>query len=195
LSIGDRVRAKRKAAGLSQEGLARRSGVSLNIVHRLERGVVTDPHSSTLVALATGLCVELADLIETPTPAGKASAPTGTERETLKEVLIRLSSPTQYLGDADLGGRVLEVNDEEARAIYRAAIKEADLLATELESWLVGVHPESPDWVHTMKLWSTAGQRLYALRFALLAKGGAEAVPVELTQATNTLESALGGMR
>ena len=75
MSIGDKVRATRKAAGISQEEVARRAGVSLNVINRLERGVILDPHYSTLRGIARALGVPVEDLVREPAPAGKAEAP------------------------------------------------------------------------------------------------------------------------
>ncbi len=79
MSIGDKVRATRKAAGISQEEVARRAGVSLNVINRLERGVILDPHYSTLRGIASALGVPVEDLVREPaalaTTPGKAEAP------------------------------------------------------------------------------------------------------------------------
>ncbi len=75
MSIGDKVRATRKAAGISQEEVARRAGVSLNVINRLERGVILDPHYSTLRGIASALEVPVEDLVREPALAGKAEAP------------------------------------------------------------------------------------------------------------------------
>ena len=66
MSIGDKVRATRKAAGISQEEVARRAGVSLNVINRLERDVILDPHYSTLRGIASALGVPVADLVREP---------------------------------------------------------------------------------------------------------------------------------
>jgi transcriptional regulator with XRE-family HTH domain len=63
VTIGDKVRATRKAAGISQEEVARRAGVSLNVINRLERGVITDPHYSTLRGLARALNMPVEELV------------------------------------------------------------------------------------------------------------------------------------
>jgi transcriptional regulator with XRE-family HTH domain len=63
VSIGDKVRATRKAAGISQEEVARRAGVSLNVINRLERSVILDPHYSTLRGIARALGVPVEDLV------------------------------------------------------------------------------------------------------------------------------------
>ena len=75
MSIGDKVRATRKAAAISQEEVARRAGVSLNVINRLERGVILDPHYSTLRGIASALGVPVEDLVREPALAGKAEAP------------------------------------------------------------------------------------------------------------------------
>jgi transcriptional regulator with XRE-family HTH domain len=75
VSIGDKVRATRKAAGISQEEVARRAGVSLNVINRLERGVILDPHYSTLRGIASALEVPVEDLVREPALARKAEAP------------------------------------------------------------------------------------------------------------------------
>jgi transcriptional regulator with XRE-family HTH domain len=75
VSIGDKVRATRKAAGISQEEVARRAGVSLNVINRLERGVILDPHYSTLRGIASALGVPVEDLVREPALAGNAEAP------------------------------------------------------------------------------------------------------------------------
>lgn len=75
MSIGDKVRATRKAAGISQEEVARRAGVSLNVINRLERGVILDPHYSTLRGIASALGVPVEDLVREHALAGEAEAP------------------------------------------------------------------------------------------------------------------------
>ena len=71
MSIGDKVRATRKAAGISQEEVARRAGVSLNVINRLERGVILDPHYSTLRGIAHALGMPVEQLVA----EGEARAP------------------------------------------------------------------------------------------------------------------------
>jgi len=75
VSIGDKVRATRKAAGISQEEVARRAGVSLNVINRLERDVILDPHYSTLRGIASALGIPVEDLVREPALAGNAEAP------------------------------------------------------------------------------------------------------------------------
>lgn len=71
-NIGERVRAKRQALDLTQEALARRAEVSLNLINRVERGETRDPHISTLSSIAEALGVSVAELLaEEPVLAGK----------------------------------------------------------------------------------------------------------------------------
>src|SRR4051812_38154981 len=77
-NLGERVRAVRKARDLSQEALAREAGVSLNLVNKLERGVVTDPHYSTLSGIARALGVPVQELVREPAvPLAEAPGETG----------------------------------------------------------------------------------------------------------------------
>ena len=70
MDIGARVRNKRKDLGLSQEALAREAGVSLNLINKIERSVITDPHFSTLIGIAEGLDMPVEELV-----GGKVLAP------------------------------------------------------------------------------------------------------------------------
>src|SRR5215212_1428662 len=63
MDLGPRVRERRSALGISQEQLARRADVSLNAVHKLEMGKITDPHFSTLSAIAAGLQTTVAVVV------------------------------------------------------------------------------------------------------------------------------------
>jgi transcriptional regulator with XRE-family HTH domain len=67
VTIGERVRAKRRSLDLTQEELARRSNLSLNLVNRVERGQIQDPHISTLRALAKGLSMPVEMLVKETT--------------------------------------------------------------------------------------------------------------------------------
>jgi len=57
------LRRLREARGLSQEATAQAAGVSLNTYSRIERGHTT-PSWATVVAIADGLGVTLAELAE-----------------------------------------------------------------------------------------------------------------------------------
>jgi transcriptional regulator with XRE-family HTH domain len=74
VDIGRRIRDRRKALNLSQEALARRAGVSLNLINRVERGETRDPHYSTLASIAGALEVPIGELLE-ERQAPKVQAP------------------------------------------------------------------------------------------------------------------------
>jgi transcriptional regulator with XRE-family HTH domain len=66
MDIGTRLRSARKAKSLSQERLARQADVSLNVVSRLERGEIEDPHISTLIGLSQALGIPVEELLGKP---------------------------------------------------------------------------------------------------------------------------------
>lgn len=61
-SLGGRIRARRLALGLTQEDLARRAGVPLVTVNRIENGHQR-PRRQTLLKLARALGAEPAELL------------------------------------------------------------------------------------------------------------------------------------
>jgi transcriptional regulator with XRE-family HTH domain len=63
MAIGSRIRERRARLGLSQEEVARRADISLNAMGKLETGFTTDPHYSTLSAVAHALGVSVAELV------------------------------------------------------------------------------------------------------------------------------------
>jgi transcriptional regulator with XRE-family HTH domain len=78
VNIGDRIRIARKAAGLSQEEVARRAGLSLKGMGEIERGDIEDPHISSLAKIARALGVPVEALFkeeEEPALVGKDEAP------------------------------------------------------------------------------------------------------------------------
>ena len=102
MDIGNRIRQRRKAKGLSQERLAREAGVTLSLISKIENGRIHDLHYSTLSGCAAALDMSVAQLIGEE-PASKESA--------ADEALQRLKdyiSPrgrTRYLfGDPGRGG-------------------------------------------------------------------------------------------
>jgi transcriptional regulator with XRE-family HTH domain len=62
LYIGDRLRDLRKRALMSQRELAKRSGVGVTTIVRIERNQV-EPHGSTIRKLAEALDVEPQELV------------------------------------------------------------------------------------------------------------------------------------
>lgn len=62
--LGEQVKSRRKALGLSQEEFAEKSGVSMALVSEIERGVA-NPTLSTLEKISQHLDVQAAQLIDT----------------------------------------------------------------------------------------------------------------------------------
>jgi transcriptional regulator with XRE-family HTH domain len=60
--IGARLQALRRAAGLSQQALAMRAGISMSVVFQIEQGKKKDPRLSTVAALAEGLGIPIGEL-------------------------------------------------------------------------------------------------------------------------------------
>ncbi|MFZ1382052.1 MAG: helix-turn-helix transcriptional regulator [Scrofimicrobium sp.] len=71
LALGEQIRARRRAASLSQEELAYRAGITKNQVQLIEAGRQSgrdtgrpsNPRMSTVAGLADGLGVRVSDLL------------------------------------------------------------------------------------------------------------------------------------
>lgn len=72
--LGDRIARLRRIAGLSQEQVADRAGVSVDVIRKLEQGRKKSARLPTLHAIANGLGVELTALLGDP-PAVAAAGP------------------------------------------------------------------------------------------------------------------------
>jgi transcriptional regulator with XRE-family HTH domain len=62
--IRARLKQLRHAAGISQQELASRAGLSVSVVCQIEQGRRTDPRISTLKAVADALGVSVAVLVQ-----------------------------------------------------------------------------------------------------------------------------------
>jgi len=65
INIAETVRRLRRVQGLTQVGLAERSGLCQSWISRLERRA-ENPSIETLQRLATGLRIEVRDLLDSP---------------------------------------------------------------------------------------------------------------------------------
>ena len=87
-SVGTVLRQARRSAGLTQEELAARAGLSVRAIGDLERGRTARPHgrSVTLLAQALGLdepaCSQLAELMRQQLSHDTAAAPRPDTSET-----------------------------------------------------------------------------------------------------------------
>jgi transcriptional regulator with XRE-family HTH domain len=77
VDIGERIRSLRTARGLSQEEVARRTGIGLKSYGDLERRRTRDPHYSTLRGVARALNVRVEELLEEPVPLDEAPREAG----------------------------------------------------------------------------------------------------------------------
>jgi len=83
LTFGERLALIRKRHKLTQRQLAERIGCQQSDIHRLESGLVSDPHMSRLVALAQALQVStdwLSGLRDTTDEADTAPPPQPTRQ-------------------------------------------------------------------------------------------------------------------
>jgi transcriptional regulator with XRE-family HTH domain len=114
--LGPRMRERRTALGLSQEAVARKAGLSLNLVNKLENGVVTDPHYSTLVGLAGALGVAVGELVREPVPLAGASEtgrPPLIERKAVQDWLRQVGASFALMAREDFEELVVETLDSE----------------------------------------------------------------------------------
>src|SRR5947209_20405692 len=79
-SFGGVLRRYRVAAGLTQEELAERAGLSAHGISDLERGARSRPYPATVHHLAEALALTAAERAELQAAAGRAGAPGPIER-------------------------------------------------------------------------------------------------------------------
>ena len=155
MNIGNQIRAARRAAGHSQEEVARRAGLSLKGMGDIERGDIEDPHFSSLVKIAHALDVPVESLIkeEEPALAGKAEASREAglqeaSRRNSARVVASLHDHAQIfraLADRLTSG-LEQVRPEELPALVFESVWVANgaskMMAENVEPWLEGASPE-----------------------------------------------------
>ncbi len=62
--LKEKLRTERRRAALTQEGLAKKAGVGIATIARIEGGEIVEPRVSTLRKLAKALGIEPRDLLE-----------------------------------------------------------------------------------------------------------------------------------
>jgi len=116
VDIGERIRIARKRAGLSQEEVARRAGMSLKGMAYIERGRIEDPHYSSLAGIAEALGVSVGELVgEEQAAVPKDKAPTEMGQEEERRVL----SLGELLEEAGAATRWFVMPHEEWLAAFR----------------------------------------------------------------------------
>jgi transcriptional regulator with XRE-family HTH domain len=93
VNIGDRIRITRKTAGLSQEEVARRAGLSLKGMGEIERGDIEDPHISSLAKIARALGVPVEALIKEEEEPAVPLAEDSREAGRLEKERLEADSP------------------------------------------------------------------------------------------------------
>jgi transcriptional regulator with XRE-family HTH domain len=146
MTIGQRVRERRVAHGLSQENLAHAAGLSWGAIQRLEAGKIVDPHYSTLEGIAHTLGTTVAELVgeKEPVPLDKALDQGPSEAGSTWRGVQRILSMGVPMGRgpnvtqqmlAELG---IDATDDEVtrRRIYTGlAAERAGLLESTAELW------------------------------------------------------------
>jgi transcriptional regulator with XRE-family HTH domain len=127
--VADRIRRERKKLGLTQEELARRAGLTLNGYADIERGVVQDPHFSSLASIAGALGIPLARLLEEePAPLGEAAGGGG-------------PSAAQMAAQLDMDALLRERKREEQARLLE------ELLGESLDTLKNLVTAQGEDWI------------------------------------------------
>ncbi|MFI1965365.1 helix-turn-helix domain-containing protein [Streptomyces pathocidini] len=121
--LGERVGRLRRLADLTQEGLAERSGVSVDVVRKLEQKRKHSARLPTLHALAKGLGVELTSLLGDP-----PGVPSNGEMDPPALVAVRraimpplFAPPPEPYGAEALSLPLLRAEITEAWTLYHAA--------------------------------------------------------------------------
>ncbi|MDQ2787823.1 MAG: helix-turn-helix domain-containing protein, partial [Chloroflexota bacterium] len=107
-TFGERLRQHRRAAGLSQEALAERAGLSVAAIAALERGRRTRPHPDTVALLATALALPPPDRV-TFIAAATGDRPTVPERVMPRLTPTLPMPPTLLIGRERTEAAVLDL--------------------------------------------------------------------------------------
>jgi transcriptional regulator with XRE-family HTH domain len=82
--LGTRLKSFREAAGMTQQQLAVKAGLSISVVSQIEQGQKVDPRVSTAVALARALGLSVDELLSPrtgeATPADRPAAEKSAKR-------------------------------------------------------------------------------------------------------------------
>lgn len=132
MDIGIRIKNARKAQGLTQEDVARRAGVTLSLISRIERGLVTDLHFSTMSSLVDALDMSsISELVgEDAYPKAEASPEEGWVSEERRTVGDREETPTltleavRRLLEEQVGTSLLALPEEEWEGWWRGIPQE-----------------------------------------------------------------------
>jgi transcriptional regulator with XRE-family HTH domain len=167
VSIGARIKAARTAAGMTQMDVARRTDLSLQAVGDIERGIVRDPHISSLRQIAYALDVPVEMLVkeeeaEPALPLGDASdQEPGRSRE---EERRSSRFAAAIAAAADSWGEAVSSNDmgdKKRFGLIDAALDLSNLISesVEEEDWDVIPNEERLEIVTAMEKLQEAAER------------------------------------
>jgi transcriptional regulator with XRE-family HTH domain len=141
IALGERLHNLRKARGLSQEEVARRTNIGVKAYRDLERGRTLDPHYSTLEGLAHALGITVVELVgeeSEPVLAGpKVEAPWAGRLVDLPQVREWLSAQDAVfvaMSKAEFVDVVAQIESlEELQELYGEILKERGRIEKVLE--------------------------------------------------------------
>lgn len=102
--LGQTIRARRQARGITQEELAERVGVTVETISRLERGIVS-PSLTRLQGIAVALASTLSELLEPGPPSSRSARHTQAMARVTD--LLRSRSVREIELIADVAERIL----------------------------------------------------------------------------------------
>ncbi len=192
MGFGPKVRERRTALGFSQEHLAHEAGISLNAVHKLEMGRISDPHYSTLSAIAHALGTTVAELVGKEELAVPLIQLVGVEE--LDELLARVGSRTQNLCDPQLVSDLQSASDAAVSRAVRQTRQELELLIPELSRLGDGLEPGDDGFMSYNRALAWASQQVLAFDFFLRGRDGEQPEEVAAREVSRALlELALAG--
>jgi transcriptional regulator with XRE-family HTH domain len=166
VSIGARIKAARTAAGMTQMDVARRTDLSLQAVGDIERGIVRDPHISSLrqIAYALGVPVEMLVKEEMAVPAFPLGDASDQEPGRSQEERRSSRFAAAIAAAADSWGEAMSSNDmgdEKRFGLIDAALDLGNRISesVEEEDWDVIPNEERLEIVTTMEKLGEAAER------------------------------------
>ena len=166
VSIGARIKAARTAAGMTQMDVARRTDLSLQAVGDIERGIVRDPHISSLrqIAYALGVPVEMLVKEEMAVPAFPLGDASDQEPGRSREERRSSRFAAAIAAAADSWGEAMSSNDmgdEKRLVLINAALDLSNRISesVEEEDWDVIPNEERLEIVTTMEKLREAAER------------------------------------
>ena len=119
-ALGKRLQLARKRAGLTQQELCQKAGLSYSTLAKIERGAIRSPSVFTVSSIAAATGVTLQDLLGMPAPNASSPAPPAKKRSKTGVTFVYL----------DINGTMVQFFHSAFAEIARACGKPADLVET-----------------------------------------------------------------